>query len=540
MMNHSNNIPLPEYPRPQMIRDSYLCLNGAWEFSESSPTYHEQILVPYPPQSKASGIGRDLSRDAVIYYRRRFTLPDGFLCDRVILHFGAVDRLATVTLNGHTLGTHDGGYTHFFFDITDALTDGENVLELSVLDTQDDVHALYGKQKIKRGGMWYTPISGIWQTVWLESVPTDYIRSLRTVTKGASVRVEVEGVSEGALLLHLPEGDVSHPISGGVCEFSLTEPQFWSPDSPHLYRFTVRTESDSVRSYFALRDMEIKTVDGYPRICLNGSPLFFKGLLDQGYFPDGIYTPNSYTDYERDIFTAKKLGYNTLRKHIKLEPDAFYEACDRLGMVVFQDMVSGGSYSFLRDTALPTVGLQKRNDRRMNRSETYRSAFLRDMERTVEQLGSFPCICYWTIFNEGWGQFESERCYRKLKALDSTRVIDTTSGWFRGASSDVESLHIYFRKPKIKPSPRPIVLSEFGGYVWRVPGHLFSEDKTYGYGSYKTQAEFQAAYDDLWQNGIEPLIEKGLCAAIYTQLSDVEEEANGLLTYDREICKING
>ena len=536
-MNQS--IPLSEYPRPLLVRSSYLCLNGTWEFSESAPTYGETILVPYPPQSKASGIGRDLARDAVIYYRRRFTLPEGFLSDRVILHFGAVDRFATVTLNGHTLGTHDGGYHHFSFDITDFLTDGENTLELSVTDTQDDVNALYGKQKIKRGGMWYTPVSGIWQTVWLESVPTDYIRSLKTSTHGASVRVEAEGVDSGELLLHLPNGDEAYPISDGVCEFSLPDPQFWSPDSPYLYRFTARTESDSADSYFALRDVEIKTVDGLPRICLNGSPLFFKGLLDQGYFPDGIYTPLSYADYERDILAAKKLGYNTLRKHIKIEPDAFYEACDRLGMVVFQDMVSGGSYSFLRDTLLPTFGMQKKDDRRMNRSEIYRSAFLRDMERTVSQLFSFPSICYWTIFNEGWGQFESEKCYQKLVSLDSSRVIDTASGWFRGATSDVESLHIYFRKPKIKPSPRPIVLSEFGGYVYRVKGHLFSESKTYGYGSYKTRADFNAAYNDLWKNGVEPLIAKGLCAAIYTQLSDVEEEANGLLTYDREVCKID-
>lgn len=305
-----------------------------------------------------------------------------------------------------------------------------------------------------------------------------------------------------------------------------------------MYHFTVQTGEDRVQSYFALRTLEIKDVDGYPRICLNGKPYFFHGLLDQGYWQDGIFTPNSPAAYEQDILFAKKLGFNMLRKHIKIEPQLFYYACDRLGMVVFQDMVNNGAYSFLRDTALPTVGLKWLPDRWLHRNKRSRAAFEQAMVETVEILYNHPCICYWTIFNEGWGQFCAATMYKRLKTLDDSRVIDTASGWFSGVDSDVDSRHVYFRKVRLKAGKKPLVLSEFGGYSYQVEGHVFNPKKEYGYGKCTSREEFVQALRKVYLEEVAPLIEKGLCAAVYTQISDVEDEVNGLVTYDRQVEKV--
>ena len=260
--------------------------------------------------------------------------------------------------------------------------------------------------------------------------------------------------------------------------------------------------------------------------------------MDQGYWSDGIYTPASPTCFEEDILKMKELGFNTLRKHIKVEPELFYYACDKLGMVVFQDMVNNGDYSFFRDTALPTVGIQKWNDKKLHQDENTRKAFLLGMESTVKQLKNHPCILYWTIFNEGWGQFDGSAAYEKLKALDDSRIIDTTSGWFRGATTDVDSRHIYFTPwSTLKPSNKPLVLSEFGGYAYAVEDHLFNTDKSYGYKSCKSREHFQTSLSELYITKVLPAIDRGLCAAIITQVSDVEDEINGMLTYDRRVCK---
>ena len=544
------------YPRPQMERESFFCLNGAWKFATvkegkalpsasasaeeifASRQTTDRIQVPFPPESLLSGIHQAFSVDTVICYQKSFLCPLKKENGRILLHFGAVDRNASVYLNGVCLGAHSGGYSPFSFDVTQVLREGENLLTVTVTDTQDDKSALYGKQRKRRGGMWYTPVSGIWQTVWMERVPSEYIRSLSVTATASAAEISVTGASAGEVILHLPSGDASFPLENGRARIEVEDPILWSPDQPHLYRFTVHAGEDSVRSYFALREIRIAQINGTPRILLNGQPYFFKGLLDQGYYSDGIFTPASPACFEKDIQAAKKLGFNTLRKHIKTEPALFYYACDRLGMIVFQDMVSGGSYSFLRDTALPTLGFQKRNDKRMNRNVAYRSRFLREMEETVARLAFHPCICYWTIFNEGWGQFESDAAYDRLKSLDDTRPIDTASGWFRPKKTDVESLHIYFRKPKIKKSTRPILITELGGFVWRAEGHCFSPRRSYGYGKFSSAAEFANAYHRLWTEDVEPLIEQGLCGAIYTQLSDVEDETNGLLTYDRRVCKL--
>ena len=524
------------YPRPQMKRDSFFCLNGEWDFFDGEK--NEKITVPFPPESILSGIGRRLKKHGLKNYRKSFRLPDGFCKGRVLLHFGAVDQTATVILNGEELGTHVGGYEAFSFDITNLLQE-ENLLEVFCADASDLGILPYGKQREKRGGMWYTPVSGIWQTVWMESVPTDYIHRLKINVGADFAEIKTEGLQNGSVCVQTPEGEFCTKLREGRARIEIQNPRMWFPEDPYLYSFTVAAGEDTVSSYFALRTLEIKQVDGIPRLCLNGKPYFFHGLLDQGYYSDGIFTPATPENYTRDIAKMKALGFNMLRKHIKVEPEQFYYECDRLGMIVFQDMVNNGKYSFLRDTALPTVGMKKFPDRLLHRGKVTRKAFEQGMEATVKQLYNHPCICYWTIFNEGWGQFDSATMYEKLKELDSTRFIDATSGWFKGKKSDVESLHVYFKPFKIKAAKKPIVLSEFGGYSYRIPGHSFNEEgKPYGYRFFQNRETFEDALCTLYEIEIIPALPKGLCAAVYTQVSDVEDETNGLLTYDRKIMKV--
>ncbi len=526
------------YPRPQMKRNSFFCLNGPWDFYKEDGE-RETILVPFPPESALSGLGRRMGKSPTVKYCRTFSLPEEFVRGRVLLHFGAVDQVATVLLNGRQVGTHRGGYDAFTFDVTEFL---QEVNTLTVLCTDFlESHVLpYGKQREARGGMWYTPVTGIWQTVWMESVPQEYIRALKIETGADFATVSAEGVAEGTVTVETPSGKITAKLAGGTARIDLPGPRMWSPEDPYLYHFSVKAGEDEVFSYFALRTLEIKKVDGLPRLCLNGKPYFFHGLLDQGYYSDGIYTPACPENYTRDISEMKALGFNMLRKHIKVEPEHFYYECDRLGMVVFQDMVNNGAYSFLRDTALPTLGVKRLPDRRLHRRKETRKAFEDSMVATVRQLYNHPCICYWTIFNVGWGQFDSAAMYDKLKALDSSRFIDATSGWFQGSKSDVESLHVYFKPVKIKGSQRPVVLSEFGGYSYQPKGHVFHPEKPYGYRFFKNRKEFEDALIELYRREIIPAIDKGLCAAVYTQVSDVEDEANGLLSYDRKVLKVCG
>ena len=527
--------PWQVYPRPQMRRESYVNLNGEWEFSAGNVTFDSTILVPFCPESLLSGIGKHFAEGTPLNYRRYFSLPQDFNRGRVLLHIGAADQSVACFINGKYLG-ESVGITAVTFDITHALQMGQNEIKLSCQDDLRNTAIPYGKQVLpeKRGGMWYTPVSGIWQTVWLESVPEQYIEHLDIQVTAQSATVTVTPATDGVVVL---EGK-RYPLQEGKAEVFPENPHLWSPEDPYLYHFAVETQTDRVESYFALRTLEIKEFAGIPRLCLNGEPYFFHGLLDQGYWSDGIYTPASPACYETDILEMKRLGFNTLRKHIKIEPEQFYYDCDRLGMVVFQDMVNNGDYRFFRDTLLPTVGYQVRNDRKLHKNELSRAWFLDTMAATVKQLKNHPCICYWTIFNEGWGQFCSDDAYRLLKSLDSTRFIDTTSGWFRGSQTDVDSRHIYFTPWRtLQPSDKPLVLSEFGGYTYAVPGHLFNPDKSYGYKTCKTMEQFQAAISELYITRVLPAVERGLCAAICTQVSDVEDEINGMLTYDRKVNK---
>ncbi len=524
-----------EYPRPQLKRNSFFSLNGEWEFSEDE-SYSEKIRVPFPPESALSGVTRELGKEKKAHYRRKFKLPDGFKGDRVILNFGASDGATTVCLNGELLGINLNGYLPFSFDITDKLKD-ENVLE--VLSEDMGKMLPWGKQREKRGGMWYTTVSGIWQSVWLESVPENYIKKIKIEPLENGVIIHTEGAKEGKITVKAPDGDLVFALEDAEARIELDSPIKWSPENPYLYEFVIEAGSDRVESYFAIRNLEVKEIDGISRICLNGKPYFFHGLLDQGYFPDGIYTPASPKCLENDVLRMKALGFNTLRKHIKIEHELFYYYCDKHGMIVFQDMVNNGSYSFIRDTALPTIGLKRLNDKRLNRDKSTRVFFEQAMVDTVNALYNHPCICYFTIFNEGWGQFDSQRMYERLKALDSTRIIDTASGWFKGADSDVESEHVYFKRVNLEKSNKPIILSEFGGYSYKVEGHSFNVDKTYGYRFFKDREAFEDALVALYENEIIPLVDKGLCGAIYTQVSDVEDETNGLVTYDRRVLKVS-
>ena len=535
--------PWPEYPRPSLRRDSFVNLNGGWDFAVGDPAqlpehFDRTIRVPFPPESKLSGIGQVFPEEQALYYRKNFTLPEEFVGRRVLLHFGAVDQEAAVFLNGKELGTHIGGYQAFSYEITDAL-ERENTLLVRVRDRLSQRILPYGKQTRKRGGMWYTPVSGIWQTVWMEAVGENYIRSIQTETGENWARLYFEGITDGQAIVHTPDGDLNLTISDGMLEVQLDRPRLWCPEDPYLYEVHVETAEDRIDTYFALRTLETKLVRGFPRLCLNGKPYFFHGLLDQGYWSDGLFTPASPACFEDDILAMKRLGFNTLRKHIKVEPELYYYACDRLGMVVFQDMVNNGPYRYIRDTVLPTLGFQKKDDRRLHRDPVMRRQFRLAMEQTVEQLRKHPCICYWTIFNEGWGQFDSQREYEFLKTLDDTRFVDTASGWFRWGDSDVESLHIYFQPICLLKSQRPQVLSEFGGYVYKEKSHSFNRDKTYGYKLFDRQEDFMDALERLYREGVLEAKKKGLSAAIYTQLSDVEDETNGIMTYDRKICKVD-
>ena len=528
-------IPWNEYPRPQLERDSFLCLNGKWELRCNGDVLGD-ILVPYPPESKLSGIGKTFSKGDVLDYERTFTLPEGFRKDRVRLHFGAVDQICTVYVNDIEVGRHEGGYLPFSFDITDVLTEGENKLWVEVIDDLD--HDLpWGKQCRNRGGMWYTPVSGIWQTVWMESVPETYIRALRITTNMEEAVIDIEGGTEE---MYLSCDGKRYAVSGNRVVIRPENPKLWSPEQPQLYPFTITAGEDEVKSYFALRAIESKVVDGTPRLLLNGQPYFFHGLLDQGYFPDGIYLPGSPEGFTWDVQNMKDLGFNMLRKHIKVEPERFYYDCDRLGMIVFQDLVNTGDYYYIRDTILPTIGFKK-NTYHPKYSPRREQFFIQHSEAEITHLHNHPCLLLYTLFNEGWGQHDTQKLYEHFKNFAPDRIWNASSGWFKNSDSDLQSEHIYFGSLAMKPlGEKPLTLTEFGGYSWPVPGHRFNLDEEYGYQKYTDVAGLQGALTRLYREDILPQVkEKGLCLTVLTQVSDVEDETNGMVTYDRRFIKVD-
>ncbi len=516
-----------EYPRPSLIRDSFINLCGEWELQSGDKK--GKITVPFSPESALSGIEFDVSE--ALEYKRIFDIPSGFNRGRILIRFGAVDTEARVFINGSKAGHHTGGYNSFFFDITGLVRVGENEIIVKVLDTLD-YELPYGKQSHRRGGMWYTKISGIWQSVFIESVPREYIERLEITPSldGISLKIVGNIGSETEKTFKYEGGEVK--FFGNELDLKVKNGEYWTPENPRLYEFTLTAGEDEVRSYFALRTI---CAEG-GKLLLNGKPYFFHGLLDQGYYSDGIYTPATPEGYKFDILLAKSLGFNMLRKHIKVEPDIFYYYCDKYGMAVFQDFVNSGKYNFLIDTALPTVAFKRGISHRA--SPYRREMFEKCAADTVKALYNHPSVVYYTIFNEGWGQYDADGVYKKFKALDPTRVYDATSGWFFETESDVDSHHVYFKKIKLKKGKRPLVLSEFGGYSVSTHGHRFNENKTYGYKIFKTPEEFEEALCKLYRDEVIPAIKGGLSAAVLTQISDVEDETNGLVTYDRRVVKV--
>ena len=522
------------YPRPQLRRDSFLPLNDGWTLNGLS------VNVPWPPQAKRSGYEGQVGEH--LCYENICSIPSDFAGtgQRIFLHFGAVDQCCTLSVNGQRAGTHEGGYLPFSFDITDLLTGEENALRLEVDDTLSRDYP-YGKQHKRPHEMWYTPVSGIWQTVWLEAVPdTGGIRSLRITPDltGITLAVETDAPEWSVTVSDL----LTRTSREKTLRLELPDPHLWTPDDPYLYDLTVTTNTDRVESYFALRTVTMREMDGHTRLCLNGEPIFLHGVLDQGYFTDGLYLPHEPGEYERDILRMKELGFNLLRKHIKVEPEEFYYQCDRLGMLVLQDMVNSGGYSWLFDTVIPTFVSKWRPDSLPFARRGARHRFFEQHTRdTQRQLYNHPSIVGYTIFNEGWGQYDSDRIYERCKREDPTRFYDSTSGWFAQKKSDTQSEHIYFRN-EVLHAKRPgqfLFLSECGGYTRGVEGHLPENRKNYGYGKSNTEEELTAMVEKLYREMVLPSIPEGLCGCVYTQLSDVEGEINGLYTYDRQVCKVD-
>ena len=557
--------PLPEYPRPNMARDSFLSLNGEWEYcinrQEEVTEYDGTIIVPFSPETALSGVKKIVTPEDYLHYRKLFCLPEGFKKDRVLLHFGAVDQECNVYLNGQLLGQHIGGYLAFSFDITDVLVDGENVLTLCVRDMTEKAPHARGKQKlVRRGGMsslFYTPQSGIWKTVWLESVANEYIESLKITPlydEGAvKIQVKAKGEAEHIGITVFAEGEMIITLATDVFEeivVPLGEFIPWTPENPYLYDLEITYGEDKIKSYFGMRKFSTgKDKNGILRFYLNNKPFFFNGVLDQGYWPESLLTAPTEDALKYDIVKLKELGYNTIRKHIKIEPDRFYYLCDKLGMIVWQDMPNGGgNYNLLHVMYLTNVFSwygRKIKDNRYGlfarKDENGRKQYYIDLKGMVEQLYNFPCIAVWVPFNEGWGQFDATKATELIRSLDDTRLVNEACGWFDQNGGDMYSIHNYIRKLKVKPqADRVVALTEFGGYAFPIPGHMACE-KEFGYKHYKTREELTANYRRLWEEEIYPNLEKGLSSTIYTQTSDIEEEINGIMTYDREEDKfVNG
>ena len=538
----ADKLPLNEYPRPQFMRPSWLNLNGVWEYGvypidREPETLEGKILVPFSPETQLSGVEQAPGPGERAWYARSFTLPEGFFKSRLLLNFGAVDQVCQVYVNGHRVGGHEGGYTPFTLDITRFIRpEAENRLTVCTEDRTELGAGTYGKQSMTPGGIWYTAQSGIWQTVWLESVPVEYIRELELIPdpeqEQVLLRIPEGGGTEYAVFAsgkRLCTGSFS---SDGSAVVRLPGCVRWTPEEPFLYDILLKKGDDLVKSYFAMRNVRREG----NQLLLNGKPLRLAGLLDQGYWPEGLYTAPTDEDFVRDIRAAKEMGFNLLRKHVKVEPLRWYYHCDRLGMLVMQDIPNGGdSYSPFWTRDLPVaLGAQLRDrpyGRYGRRYERGRTRFEAELEEIVHTLKNSPCILAWTLFNEGWGQFDTRRLTEKLRELDPTRLVDSASGWHDQGCGDFCSRHIYFRRLKLRADGRISAITECGGYGLDLDG---SGDGTFSYRKAKSPGELEGLMEKLYRDQLMPLKGQGLSCCVYTQLTDVEQERNGLLTAARD------
>lgn len=546
---------LPEYPRPQMVRLQWMNLNGEWDYAvrpcrrrvwtrRNTPvkpdSWDGKILVPFPAESALSGVKKAVGEVNHLWYRRYVEVPSSWKGQRVLLHFGAVDWECHVYVNGELVGEHRGGYDPFSFDITPALKNGgKQEITVAVWDPSDAGSQPRGKQVRSPWGIWYTPVTGIWGTVWMEPVPQESIKSLQivpvvdrdevflTVTGEGTTgrhRIAVEA-SEGNTLVASARGSVGAPI-----RIRIPEPKLWSPENPFLYDVNITLTDgesvvDEVSSYVGMRKISLKRdAAGVNRLFLNNQPLFHYGLLDQGWWPDGLYTAPTDEALRYDIEVTKKLGFNMLRKHVKVEPARFYYWCDKLGVLVWQDMPSGDLF----------VGPAQAD---LIRNERSAEQFELELQRMIDTYRNHPSIVMWVVFNEGWGQYDTERLTRWVQRYDPSRLVNSASGWTDRNAGDVHDIHKYPgpAAPAIEPA-RAAVLGEFGGLGLPVPGHTWHSREAWGYRKYETEMELVSAYTDLLLR-LEPLVRDGLAAAVYTQTTDVETETNGMMTYDRAVIK---
>lgn len=559
----NKDCPLNEYPRPQLVRENWQCLNGRWDYAiteteEVPKTWDGTIIVPFSPESLLSGVGKQLLPGKRLWYRREFALEKCKDGERFLLHFGAVDQHCSVYINGKKAGSHYGGYWPFYFDISVFLKDGENEVVVSVTDNTDTDDEAYGKQTLNRGEIWYTGQSGIWQTVWAERVPETYIQSVKITPHFKKAEVELELCMSGTDLSPITANasvkifDGEKAVAEGLFQNNRAlvkmpdDFKSWSPESPFLYDLEVKAGKDSIRSYFGMREFGILKGKAGPVLSLNGKPIFHHGLLDQGYWSDGMYTPPSDEAMIWEIKTLKNMGFNMLRKHIKIEPLRWYYHCDKIGMLVWQDFVSGGGpYKDFVVKYTPWLGFNFKDGKSRyalhgRKSETGRKNFMRDAERTIDLLYGITSLAVWVPFNEGWGQFDAASAAALVRKKDAARLIDHASGYFDQGAGDFHSYHIYYKafKPKKDKRGRVLALTEFGGFSLPVQKHM-SSDILFGYKMFGTKEELNDAVWKLYTKDVFPAIEKGLSASIYTQVSDVEDEINGIFTYDRKEIKFD-
>ena len=553
MLRIKSEIPLSEYPRPQFKRDSYICLNGNWEYAikkdpEIPTSFDGIIVVPYSPETDKSGVNQVVMPDDYLFYHRFIEIPKDFIKDKVILHFGAVDQIAELFINGQFVMKHVGGFLPFSCDIKPYLNDNEADIILRVQDTTNSSYHSSGKQSLNPGGIWYKPQSGIYMPVWMESVKYGYIEKIKITPDIDKNLVKLQFISDEKTAKVELNGQIYDVKTNEENIINIMWVKLWTPENPYLYHFKIYNSVDEVESYFAMRKISlIKNEKGQFVIALNNQNYFMKGVLDQGYYQEGLLTPNSDQDYINDINLIKSLGFNVSRKHIKIESLRWYYHCDRLGLLVWQDFVNGCTkYDFWLNQ-VPLFVRYKISDKKYRKffreNEEGRKEAYQEFLDTIDLLYNSPCIVLWTIFNEAWGQFDAKEIYEKLKAIDNTRLYDHASGWHDQGSSDVKSMHIYKWRVKVpsknKIKNRAFVCSECGAYI--LDKHLKEAKKKEGfiYLLFNNKEDFQKEYVRFITQEIIPAKRAGMSAFIYTQLSDVEEEMNGFVSYDRKEIKVD-